>query len=337
MNEVPPELAAKVAAADLRNHIKRVGDGGNLSPADRQMFIAFASQSDQQTMLEARTASLLKKWLFGARLTKEEQAEIAHVIPNAPRRVTCDQYEHGPDDYDHLAIKRRTFFRWKAHGEANPGGPDLPPYDQPEEIEGWYERMKSRGIFKHRFPKEIREAISRHLRSTGPAKRPVQGSQPTSTAVDPGETATVPSAFTTDHGERGLAFEIKAEEHRVASLRVARDQAYRDNRRSDGDVLDRQYRDALDQLSKIKQRAIKTLEQEGQMVSLDQIEREWGPRLETIVQGGMMFYDRIAPQIEALPDHASKRKLWREKWIEHCRVLAEGRFAPTLQLEALTE
>lgn len=325
-------LAKKVTAADLRNTIKKVGDGGNLSPADRQMFIAFASAEDQAAMREARTSALLRKWLSGGRLTKAEQAEIAHLLPAAASRVVSDQYKRAPEDYGHIGIQRRTFFRWKGHGEMCPDGADLPPFDQPEMLESWYERMRLRGIFKHKFPVAVREAIGAHLAASGrSSSRP--DSQNSARPDD--AAASVPASFVgVDHGrKRGLAFEVEQEERRVADLRHARDEAYQNDDRAGGDLLDKRYREALESLSLLKQRCNKVLKEDGELVTLEQIEREWGPRLETIVQGGLMFYDRIASKLEALPDHPSRRRFWREQWINHCRVLAQGDFAPVLELE----
>jgi hypothetical protein len=332
MPDVSPDLAKKVTAADLRNTIKKVGDGGNLSPADRQMFIAFASAEDQAAMREARTSALLRKWLSGGRLSKAEQAEIAHLLPAAANRVVSDQYRLGPEGYGHIGIERRTFFRWKSHGEMCPDGADLPPFDAPEMLEGWYERMRLRGVFKHRFPAKVRDAIASYLAANG---RQPSKSDPAGPTRPSEPTGSVPASFTgVDHGKkRGLAFEVEQEERRVADLRHARDQAYHDDDRAGGDILDKRYREALESLSLLKQRCNKVLKEEGELVTLEQIEREWGPRLETIVQGGLMFYDRIASKLEALPDHASRRRFWREQWINHCRVLSQGDFAPVLELE----
>lgn len=325
MGDVAPDLADKVLAADLRNHIKRVGDGGNLSPTDRQMFIGFASQGD---LAQTRNSALLRKWLCGGRLSKDERDELADVLPNS-RRVISDQYQSPPDGYGHLGIIRRTFFRWKAVGESAPGGVDLPPFDQPEQLEAWFERMRQHGLFKNRMPKAVRDAVS-----AMPQNKPAAKEAGSSGAANDGD---VPSSFTRTHGvARGLAFEIDSEEHRVAGLRVAREEAYLRNERTEGDRLDRQYREALDQLSIVKQRALKTLELEGKLVDIEMVERELAPKLQTIVQGGMMFYDRIASRLEALPDHGARRRLWREEWVKHCKSLVEGRFAPPLNLEALT-
>lgn len=362
MAEIPRELAAKVEAADLRNHVKLVGEGGTLSPANRQLFMAFAAKGDAEALRQARENALLTKWLTAGRLSKEEREEIAHILPGGepapveavipapavppPPVAAPPRPPRSADDYGHLGIGRRTYFRWRKYGETCADGPDLPPFDDPHGLPAWYERMRARGIFKHRFPAEIAEAITK-LQPSLPApgfpstEAPPPTAGPGASTTRAGEPApsggpTVPSAFTADHGETlGLQHEVRAEQQRVASLRVARDDAYTNGRRAEGDMLDKQYREALDALSLVQQRALKIAEQESRVVAVELIEREFGSRLSVHIQGGMLLFDRIAAKLMATPDRAVQRRIWREAWIEHCNTLVSGRFAPPLQLEEL--
>lgn len=349
MSAVPPDLAAKVEAANLRNHVKAVGEGATLAPATRQVFMTFAAKGDPDAMRDARENALLQKWLTAGRLSKEERAEIEHILPSSSAQpvenrapipsLKSNGYLRSADDYGHIGVARRTFFRWKSAGETNPDGPDLPPFDEPHLIEAWYERMKARGAFKHRFPKDVREAISEHLRGSPPknaSPAPAAGqNRPPEEASAPAKQ--VPSAFTADHGvAQGLKFEIEAEEKRVASLRVARDEAYQRQQLTEGDSYDRRYREALDALSLIQQRYLKIAAEEGSLIEASMVERALLPLLTTVVQSGMLLYDKIGPKLRAVTDHAEGRRIWRTAWIEHCNSLREGRFAPLLNLEALT-
>lgn len=346
MSAVPPDLAAKVDAANLRNHVKAVGEGATLAPATRQVFMTFAAKGDPDVMREARENALLQKWLAAGRLSKEERAEIEHILPSSSspafestpvQPLKSNGYLRSADDYGHIGISRRKFFRWKSAGESAASGPDLPPFDDPYQLEAWYERMKLAGAFKHQFPKSVRIAIVEHLRGA-PAPVRTQSAPPSSQTegIPATPSGTVPSAFTADHGlAQGLQFEIAAEERRVASLRVSRDEAYRNHQRTEGDQYDRQYREALDALSLVHHRYIKIAEQEGRLVQIDLIEREFAPRLTSIVQGGMHLIDTVDAQISGLPDRLARRAIWRKAWMELCNNLIEGRFAPPLQLEAL--
>lgn len=194
--------------------------------------------------------------------------------------------------------------------------------------------MRARGAFKNKFPKDVRRAIAEHLR--GAAASSGGDSPPPSSPPDGAPGLHVPAAFTAAHGiAQGLQFEIAAEESRVASLRVARDECYRKNLLLEGDQYDRRYREALDALSLIQQRYLKIAEQEGRLVPVELIEREFAPKLATVVTGGMLLFDRVAGKLREAADHAAGRAVWRRAWIEHCAGLVEGRFAPSLQLEAL--
>lgn len=286
-----------------------------------------------------REGELLQKYLTTGSLSEVERSEISHILPLgalvSASKPKANGYLRSADDYTHLGIARRTFFRWKSAGESNAGGPDLPPFDDPLQLEAWYDRMRDRGAFKHQFPKDVRLAIQVHLRGSPPTPSSAPAAKPTDTATAPAS-GRVPSAFTADHGiAQGLQFEIAAEEKRVASLRVARDKCYENEQLAEGDAHDRRYREALDALSLIQQRYLKIAEQEARLVPVDLIEREFAPKLSSIVTSGMLLFDRIAGKLRDAPDHASGRAIWRHAWIEHCTGLVAGRFAPPLNLETL--
>lgn len=343
MNDVPPELAGKVVDASMRNLMKEVSEGAVPSPANRQMFLALASIGNPSAIQKARETALIMKHLAGGRLSKEERQEIAHILgegrqgdpaklpsaetptPTQPRPAVV----RGPDDYGHLAISRRTYYRWKKFGEQVPAGADLPPFDQPELLPEWYERMRTHGFFKHRFPGEIAEAIERHVRSS-----PGQPAKVDAREKKEQPPQSVPNAFHgREHGAaQGLIFEVEAEQRRVASLRVARDEAYANGERREGDDFDRRYREALDALSLVQQRALKIAEQEGRLVPVDMVAEELAPKIAAIVQGGLLLWDRVGAQIMEAGDHAARRKVWKTSWIEFCKTLVEGRFAPPLSL-----
>ncbi len=331
MADVPPDLAAKVLQAEVRNHAKKVGEGSTLSSADRHLFIGFAVGSDAEKMIETRTDALLTKWLFGGRLSKEERAEIQHVLPaDGPRRVSKEQYQRSPDDYGHIAIERRTFFRWKKAGEANAGGPDLPPFDQPEHLESWYERMRARGVFKHRFPKTIRDAIDLLAIKPAPPSVPSAApSVPINPAKEPADS--VPDSFKgdVDHGAAiGMAYEILQEEKRIASLRVARDAAYEKGDRTEGDACDRRFRESFNEFTSTKKRAIEILEKEKALVSRADVKQDLAARITGIVVGGMFLYQRIAPLMDAELEAGARTRIWKKAWQEHCSPLMQCQYAP---------
>lgn len=255
-------------------------------------------------------------------------------------------YARPANAYGHLGISRRTFFRWRGYGEE---AKDFPPFDDPLLLESWYERMRLVGKFKHQFPADIREAISKHLPASAdaePGPKPAEPSKPsrpaptlglvafTSSPPPPGKP--VPSSFrgAIDHGEeQGLMYEVTQVEIRVASLRKARDAEYDKGNRSEGDMLDKQHREALDTLSLIQQRVMKMAEAEGKLISREDVEADLAVRIPGVVVGGMFLFAKLLPLLEAAQDPAEKISIWRKGWQEHVQPLLQCKFLP----EGLTQ
>jgi hypothetical protein len=340
MAEVPSELAGKVVAADMRNHVKRVGEGENLSPRDRELFEFHAVGEDAEAMLKARTSKLLQKWLAGGRLSNAELEEIVHVLPAKKPEPEQAQGKRTVDHYEAwYGLQRRMYFRWMKAGREVVDGADLPPFDEPHLLEGWYGRMMHRGVFKHRFPKKLKTAIAKIQSDTpsGTSSAPQAPTTGTKASAAPCGAGDAPpgAASLVPVGLRGLMHEVDEQEKRVAKLRERRDAAYARGDMVGGDQLANQYNEELNQFSVVKQRAINTLEKEKVLVMKSEVELELGHRLIELVRGGMRLYDRIAPKWEAAADPIERRQIWREAWIKHCRGLAESKFAPELELEAL--
>lgn len=78
--QVSPELAGKVLAAEKRNVIKEVSDGGKL-PTQIRKEMDMATLTPEAAA-QRRIASLLVKYASGARLTPEELAEIRAAHPD---------------------------------------------------------------------------------------------------------------------------------------------------------------------------------------------------------------------------------------------------------------
>jgi hypothetical protein len=100
MPEVSPEMAEKVLSADLRNVIKKVGDGVPLSPGEREMMERYlAASAEMEDLAKARSAALLRRWATGGKLSKLELKEIeAHFAsegtsPRPSPRIVSDRYD----------------------------------------------------------------------------------------------------------------------------------------------------------------------------------------------------------------------------------------------------
>jgi hypothetical protein len=231
------------------------------------------------------------------------------------------RYKSHPDGYVHLGIRRRTYFRWRDYGQAHD---DYPPFDEPAQIESWYSRMRQRGVFKHQFPADMREAIAAHVGSS-PIEQP--GAQPEHVAQE-APVVSVPASPIVDAEYQGLEHELHQLRSRVASLRQARDAAYAAELRAEGDLQDSRYREAFNDLTIAEKRAIEVLEKRKLLISRAGVEQDLAPRITGVVIGGMYFLDRIEPQLDAITDPAARRARRRSLWIEHCAPLLQGKFVP---------
>ncbi len=292
-----------------------------------------------------RKTSLLRKWLFGGELKKSQIEEIADELPVSSARVTKERYQRAPTDYGHIAVSRRTFFRWVRFGKECMTGADLPPFDEPRELEMWYERMRAQGIFKNAFPKEIKRAIVTLCGSQPVSSRASMppGSPAPQTAASNGDTSAVsPQARPSTHGmhlldpgsARGLMMEVDSMERRTAQLRMQRDHAESLGLAS-AKELTLEYNETVDKLSLIKRRALDAAEREKLLVSVEDIEPVLGPKIISIVASGPFMFDRIDAELIAEPDRAKRRAIFKRAWIDLCKSLVSGEFSPPLQLEAL--
>jgi hypothetical protein len=162
MIEIPTDLAAKALSANLRNLIKKLGDGGTLSQADsetlhRALLSGDISEDLKASLQRAREAALIRKRVLGGRLTQEEQDEIAHLLPDGRsivRRQTSSTYKLTMREYAEqlqaLGMPKsedaaRKLKGWIAKGrhdkEGNPRAePDYPPFDQLDQMAAWWRR-----------------------------------------------------------------------------------------------------------------------------------------------------------------------------------------------------
>lgn len=142
MPDVSPELASKVLSADLRNLIKKVGEGSPMTAQERALMETLHVGSlPCEELHQARRSALTRKWISGAKLTREEMEEAGLPDP-APslKRQTSERYKHALAHYAKLYdrdvknIKRLL----KKGREASP--PDFPPLDEPRGMAEWFRR-----------------------------------------------------------------------------------------------------------------------------------------------------------------------------------------------------
>ena len=282
MADIAPDLAQKVLDADVRNLVKKVGDGGTLSNTDRQIFLEMTEgTATPEQVREARVSSLMRKWMDGGRLSLSERDEIAHLLPDAiavnTEGVPLPQQPGALVEDDVLRIyniSRAKYFRWKKEGQAVAEGPDPPPFDDPKAMVAWYERMRGRGIFKHQCPAKLKQLADKGLPSPSPA--PVVSPQKAPASPAPKDD-TKPNAHHIPDEERGFLVELEKQEIKTARERRAADEAFAAEKLEDYALLNAQHRASLDLLRKMQmQKETVALAEKSMMRTTDLIEAQGG-------------------------------------------------------------
>lgn len=154
MADISPDLASKVLSADLRNVVQKVGKGGTMTAAEREiMQRSIAEGVMPEDLQKARLAALVRKWAIGGKLSKDEHLEIKDIIPDTRavvHRVTSENYRHPLRYYaEQIGIDgkdpTRKLKRWISQGRWESKGvpkavPDLPPFDQLDQMGAWWRR-----------------------------------------------------------------------------------------------------------------------------------------------------------------------------------------------------
>lgn len=141
MAGIGPDLASKVLAADSRNIIKHVGEGGRILQAEAAMSMP----EDERQRL--RIGSLLLRSMRGQRLTAEEKEEIDLAFPtsvSSARAITRETYKKSQKQYAAIyGTSDKSIKNWLSDGRKKN---DLPPLDEPGKMADWYARVKTRRV-----------------------------------------------------------------------------------------------------------------------------------------------------------------------------------------------
>lgn len=194
--KVSPDLAGKVIAAEIRNAIKDVGEGGKLpSPLRKEMQMASLTP---ELAAQQRAAALLAKYVAGTDLTQAQWEEIRSAHPGfadepPPRSTIAAAIDAAPaaspppsmpdtargpvmltkaDEARYAALYGkgwRQLRRWVKQGEANQ---DPCPLHDPSAMPGWWSRNMT-----WRCPAEI-EAAAIAAAQSAASPDPPQGASP---------------------------------------------------------------------------------------------------------------------------------------------------------------
>jgi len=212
MPEVSPEMAEKVLSADMRNIIKKVGDGAPLSTAEREIMGRYlAASAEVEDLARARTAALLRRWATGSKFSKAELKELeAHFAAaegrgGKPTRLTAERYDHPlryyglkiwPDQKEDTSVRKLK--RWIKKGKESS---DLPPFDDFPRLAAWYERHH-----RYKSAPEYLKRFEAAEETTDPSRAPDEDDED-----DAGDDERLPSMtldldgdFTADEGLRQI-------------------------------------------------------------------------------------------------------------------------------------
>jgi hypothetical protein len=296
MADIDPAIAKKVLAADVRNLVKKVGDGGTLSNVDRQIFLEMAEGTTSPDQIrEARISALMRKWMDGGRLSLSERDEIAHLLPEASMVNTegmpLPQQPGALVEDDVLRIydiSRAKYFRWKQAGAAVPEGPDPPPFDEPAAMVAWYERMRGRDIFKHKCPRVLHDLAAKGLpsRQASPTAHTLAEKQATLTAKHQSTSSQAPNhSQHIPEEERGFLVELEKQEIKTARERRAADEAFANNDLQAYALLNSEHRSSLELLRKMQtQKESVALAEKSMIKTVDLIELQ-GQIVRNIIRG----------------------------------------------------
>lgn len=334
--EVSPDLARKALQADVRNTLQDVAQGGTLPTPKRQLFMGVITDAASPgEILQSREAALLRKFAAGGRLTKEELAEIAHLLPAAqgPYSVVLTEARYRRPYREYAAfysVDISTIKWWVKQGKKNPKGPDLPPLDTPREMPAWWER--DRGNMKQRCPDNVLAAA----RADGADQRAEVARAPT-VARDAVTVGTV-SRVTTAPASPDEGF--------LENLRTLREQravAYQEllNAQSDAPVDNakvEQCRRRFVQMDAAAQRAEEKapdiLEKLGRYLDKDELAQDLGRMLKNLADSLWSLRRRLKPRLAQAADEAEEDAIWQSGLDEAFEELRLSGYAEPFALQA---
>lgn len=335
--DLTPDLAEKVLQAEQRNLVKRVGSGQTLSTPQRQMIMGLAAaNASPEELRTTRANALLKKWLDGGRLGRDEREEVAQMFPDAVFIINGGDEDKPPpltekEVMERYELSRATFFRWKNHGASLPDGPDAPPWEDAVALVAWYERMRARGLFKQRCPRVLLNATRQPGASAAPTVAPqaTPGQPATPASV---EQKSPPSSPRQSPEKRGFLAELESLQEETAMLREAFQQAEKDGLVDQCKLLKAEYFETLETLRKYEKDKEQIAVASGELVRKTDVEKDLAERLPSIVTSLEILIDRLDVQLVNTPDRATRRTIWRNGLAECFKSLRTSRFAPPFAL-----
>lgn len=342
MSAIPPDLAAKVIGADLRNLVKKVSEGSSLTQAEREMMErAVIDGTLPEELHEARLAALARAYALGKALTPGQQKELSAIIPLGKpiaKKLTTESYRYKLAHYVKsigLTGKDpdRKLKRWIAKGrEKSP--PDLPPFDALHLMAEWWRRNMEWRVPEYLLTLESVDQAPQAKPPTTPKGEPpedtaaAESPPPQSKSESPGE----PMMFDTD-SEMTADLGLNQIRQLASTLYRQMQRAFESGRLADGANYMRQWEKAVESMRKWEKDIVKIQEGKGEVLRTRVINTEVGRILTVMSQS---FFNSLQAVLDT---HASaipapeRRKLalgYKDKCFAH---LKSTRFAAVYQPE----
>lgn len=292
MHGIDSDLASKALAADSRNIVKHVGEGGRMSSTERGIMEAEAvmSMSDEERQ-RLRVGALLLRQMRGQRLTDDEKGEIDLAFPtsvSSARAITRETYKEVQQHYAEVyGVSDRSIKTWIKEGRK---AADLPPLDQPGAMAEWYGRVK-----KRRIPLELLRLKS------SPGKAPAAPAVDSSTDQTPPPGAKTNGVALNADFSYDLAVQFAAEnlQHAQEQLRQAREIQNNDGRI---EACERSVTRAMEGYRKAKNDEAENLKRGGGHVDKRLMLDKFRTRLAAVHQGVRSCPVRVGTKLALEPD-----------------------------------
>jgi len=331
--QVSPDLAAKVLAADTRNVIKAVGEGGALPVAHRKVMEGLLTP---ELASQRRAVSLLGKFCDGQDLTPSQWEEVRNTHPNfanqpIPPSVEAFRAETEPDRsvkltktdesrYEKLYGKKwRQIRRWIERGEERA---DPCPLHDPSKMPDWWSRN-----MKWRVPAEIEMAAISSAKPSpapetepDPADNPPHASAPPRPMVNP-----IIDLESIDPEEGDRLRELK-------QIQAAKFTQLKNALKGGEDcaMLESKYLKLSETIDKIETRVTERLKKRGLFILREAVERDLAAAAELLRQSRTSMVRRVQ---ELCPSLSAEQRAEVTAAIERARVSEERMLC---QLESLS-
>lgn len=325
--DIAPNLAKRGLEADARNTLTNVAHGDTLPENKRQLLLsALITEAKPEEVVQARIHAILLRFADGKRLTKDELAEIAHLLPqqHAPYSKSLTEGNHRKPYKDYEAVygkKERTIKWWVTQGKMAPGGADLPPLDHPTEMPIWWDR-----IMKQRCPQSVLDAA----RSASSSPLPPRSSKAAAAPPPPSggmPRFETPAVTTQEQNLQHLKEQLARVRH---ELLEAQNETPPDP--SKIEAKERKWRELRSEVDKAEESVFKMRSKQGKLIDIEQLGSELLPMLVTVANAIRSVRTRLKSRLAAASSEDEEEKLWQEGIDECFAELIAGGFITREQL-----